>query len=118
ASHTTYALRSARRSPAIGNERVPSPDSPSTEPHDPALAVVILAAGAGTRMKSTLPKSLHELGGRPLVGYALRAAAHLGAGTTVIVVGHRADEVRAALGDGHRYAVQEPQEGTAHAVEV
>jgi bifunctional UDP-N-acetylglucosamine pyrophosphorylase / glucosamine-1-phosphate N-acetyltransferase len=97
---------------------VPSPDSPLTEPHDPALAVVILAAGAGTRMKSTLPKPLHELGGRPLVSYALRAAAHLGAGTTVIVVGHRADEVRAALGDGFLYALQEPQEGTAHAVEV
>jgi bifunctional UDP-N-acetylglucosamine pyrophosphorylase / glucosamine-1-phosphate N-acetyltransferase len=97
---------------------VPSPDSPLTEPHDPALAVVILAAGAGTRMKSTLPKPLHELGGRPLVSYALRAAAHLGAGTTVIVVGHRADEVRAALGAGLRYAVQEPQQGTAHAVEA
>jgi bifunctional UDP-N-acetylglucosamine pyrophosphorylase/glucosamine-1-phosphate N-acetyltransferase len=104
--------------PAIGHYRVPSPDSPSTEPRDPALAVVILAAGAGTRMKSTLPKPLHELGGRPLVGYALRTAAHLGASTTVIVVGHRAAEVRAALGYDQVYALQEPQQGTAHAVEV
>ncbi|MGI8857387.1 MAG: bifunctional UDP-N-acetylglucosamine diphosphorylase/glucosamine-1-phosphate N-acetyltransferase GlmU [Thermomicrobiales bacterium] len=97
---------------------MPSPDSPSTESPDPSLAVVILAAGAGTRMRSALPKPLHELGGRPLVAYAIRAAAHLGAGTTVIVVGHRADEVHAALGDGYTYALQEPQQGTAHAVEV
>lgn len=69
-------------------------------------------------MRSILPKPLHELGGRPLVAYALRAAAHLGAGTTVIVVGHRADEVRAALGADQVYALQEPQQGTAHAVEV
>ncbi len=97
---------------------MPSPELPSIEPHDPSLAVVILAAGVGTRMRSALPKPLHELGGRPLVGYAIRAAANLGAGTTVIVVGHRADEVRAALGDGYSYALQEPQRGTAHAVEV
>lgn len=82
------------------------------------LAVVILAAGAGTRMRSALPKPLHELGGRPLVGYALRAAADLDAATTVIVVGHRAEEMRAALGDSYAYALQSPQHGTAHAVEV
>ena len=85
-------------------------------PH--SLAVVILAAGAGTRMRSTLPKPLHELGGRPLVAYALRAAEQLDADTTVIVVGHRADDVRRALGDAYTYATQVPQQGTAHAVEV
>src|SRR5947209_5630949 len=89
-----------------------------TDTDQPSLAVVILAAGAGTRMRSRLPKPLHELGGRPLVAYALRAAGDLGAAATVIVVGHRADEVRAALGDGHTFALQEPQLGTAHAVEV
>src|SRR5205085_4705855 len=81
-------------------------------------AVVILAAGVGTRMRSMLPKPLHELGGRPLVAYALRAAASLGAVATVIVVGHRADEVQARLGDAYTYALQSPQQGTAHAVEV
>ncbi|MHB8647639.1 MAG: bifunctional UDP-N-acetylglucosamine diphosphorylase/glucosamine-1-phosphate N-acetyltransferase GlmU [Thermomicrobiales bacterium] len=96
---------------------------PSTTPHstdDPrsSLAVVILAAGAGTRMRSALPKPLHELGGRPLVAYALRAAETLRADTTVIVVGHRADDVRAALGETHIFATQSPQNGTAHAVEV
>lgn len=104
--------------PAIGNRSVPSADSTPTEPYDRSLAVAILAAGAGTRMRSALPKPLHELGGRPLVDYALRAAADLGAVRTVIVVGHRGDEVRAALGNGHMFAIQEPQQGTAHAVEV
>jgi len=107
----------------MGMRLVPSADSQTTttETADDAaasLAVVILAAGAGTRMRSSLPKPLHELGGRPLVGYALRAAATLHADTTVVVVGHRADDVRAALGDGHVFATQESQQGTAHAVEV
>lgn len=96
---------------------------PSTNPHPadesaPLLAVVILAAGAGTRMRSTLPKPLHELGGRPLVAYALRAAEALHADTTVIVVGHRAEAVIGALGDAYTFATQVPQQGTAHAVEV
>ncbi len=90
----------------------PSDDSPAS------LTVVILAAGAGTRMRSLLPKPLHELGGRPLVAYALRAAEQLQADATVIVVGHRADDVRSALGGAYTYATQIPQQGTAHAVEV
>ncbi|MCA1723670.1 MAG: NTP transferase domain-containing protein [Thermomicrobia bacterium] len=96
---------------------------PSTNPHPtdesaPSLTVVILAAGAGTRMRSILPKPLHELGGRPLVAYALRAAEVLHADTTVIVVGHHADDVMGALGDAYLFATQIPQRGTAHAVEV
>ena len=96
---------------------------PSDEPHPQEagyapLGVVILAAGAGTRMRSTLPKPLHELSGRPLVGYALRAAEALRARATVVVVGHGADEVMAKLGNGHSFALQSPQQGTAHAVEV
>ncbi|MCA1669172.1 MAG: bifunctional UDP-N-acetylglucosamine diphosphorylase/glucosamine-1-phosphate N-acetyltransferase GlmU [Thermomicrobia bacterium] len=83
-----------------------------------SLAVVILAAGAGTRMRSTLPKPLHALGGRPLIAYSLRIADRLRARTTVIVVGHRADDLRAALGNSHTFATQIPQHGTAHAVEV
>lgn len=97
---------------------MPSAESSTTESHNPSLAVVILAAGAGTRMHSAIPKPLHELGGRPLIAYAMRAAAGVGAATTVVVIGHGADGVRAALGDAPRYAVQEPQRGTAHAVEV
>ncbi|MDQ6834017.1 MAG: bifunctional UDP-N-acetylglucosamine diphosphorylase/glucosamine-1-phosphate N-acetyltransferase GlmU, partial [Chloroflexota bacterium] len=96
---------------------------PSTVSHPvdesvPSLAVVILAAGAGTRMQSTLPKPLHTLGGRPLVTYALRAAKALHADSIVVVVGHRADAVMGALGDEYLFATQVPQRGTAHAVEV
>lgn len=104
--------------PAIGMHSVPSVASTMTEIEATSLAVVILAAGAGTRMRSRLPKPLHELGGRPLITYALRAAGDLGAAATVIVIGHRAEEVRSALGDEYRFALQEPQLGTAHAVEV
>jgi len=89
-----------------------------TDDSSASLAVVILAAGVGTRMRSALPKPLHELGGRPLIAYALRAAERLRAATTVIVVGHRADDVQRALGDAYTYATQRPQQGTAHAVEV
>jgi bifunctional UDP-N-acetylglucosamine pyrophosphorylase / glucosamine-1-phosphate N-acetyltransferase len=96
---------------------------PSTAPQPAAdsaasLAVIILAAGAGTRMRSAKPKPLHDLGGRPLISYALRAAEALRAATTVIVVGHRADEIERALGDSFVYATQTPRQGTAHAVEV
>jgi len=97
---------------------VPSPTPHLTDDSPSSLAVVILAAGAGIRMRSAIPKPLHELGGRPLVAYALRAAEMLHAHTTVIVVGHRADEMRAALGDSYLYATQIPQQGTAHAVAV
>ena len=69
-------------------------------------------------MRSALPKPLHELGGRPLVAYALQSAARMHADATVIVVGHGADEVRRTLGDTFTYATQIPQKGTAHAVEV
>jgi len=102
----------------MGMRLVPSTNPHPTDESAPSLAVVILAAGAGTRMRSTLPKPLHELGGRPLVAYALRAAEALHADTTVIVVGHHADDVIGALGDAYLFATQIPQRGTAHAVEV
>jgi bifunctional UDP-N-acetylglucosamine pyrophosphorylase/glucosamine-1-phosphate N-acetyltransferase len=102
----------------MGRRRVPFATVQSTDASVTSLAVVILAAGAGTRMRSALPKPLHALGGRPLIAYALQAAARLHVGSTVIVVGHGADEVRRALGDTFTYATQIPQQGTAHAVEV
>lgn len=80
------------------------------------LAAVILAAGQGTRLKSTLPKVLHHLGGRPLVHYAVETARALTQATPVLVVGHGADAVRAELGDAVQYVVQAEQLGTGHAV--
>lgn len=84
--------------------------------------VVILAAGKGTRMKSALPKVLQRLGGRPLLGHVLAVAGALGARRTVVVTGHGADAVEAALpGLAPGLAVQAvrqmPQLGTGHAVQ-
>ncbi len=80
------------------------------------VSTVILAAGQGKRMRSNLPKVLHCLGGLPLVEYSLRLAAALGDNLPVVVVGHGADAVRAAVGERARFALQVRQLGTAHAV--
>jgi bifunctional UDP-N-acetylglucosamine pyrophosphorylase/glucosamine-1-phosphate N-acetyltransferase len=80
------------------------------------LSVVILAAGQGTRMKSSRPKVLHHLCGRPMVQYTVDTGRSLAPDAPVLVVGHGADEVRAALGDQCRYVLQSGQLGTGHAV--
>ena len=84
----------------------------------PELAVVVLAAGKGTRMKSDLPKVLHALADKPMIGWVADLAAQLGATRTVVVVGHGADQVRGYLDGrpGLSFALQEPQLGTGHAV--
>ena len=65
------------------------------------LAVIILAAGKGTRMKSGLAKVLHPLMGQPMLAYVLNSARYLEPERTVVVVGHQAEQVRAAVpGDG------------------
>ncbi len=80
---------------------------------------MILAAGQGTRMKSRLPKVLHRIAGRPMVEYALRSARSVNPATVTLVVGHQADAVRAQLAnhEGLQFAVQQPQLGTAHALQ-
>ena len=80
--------------------------------------VVILAAGQGTRMKSQLPKVLHEVAGGSLLNRVLRVARTLEPRTLTLIVGSGGDAVRAHVGDrgGIRFAVQEPQLGTAHAL--
>ena len=83
------------------------------------LQAVVLAAGKGTRMKSDLPKVLHEIGGRPLLEHVLAAArAAAGRAATVVVVGHQAARVRSPARTGRRLVRQEPQLGTGHAVQV
>lgn len=69
-------------------------------------------------MKSDLPKVLHPVAGRPMVGYVVDAVRALEPGVIVVVVGYRAEKVRAYLGDGLTYALQEPQLGTGHAFVV
>lgn len=88
--------------------------------------VVVMAAGKGTRMKSARPKVLHQLGGRALAQHVLDTAGRLGARSVVVVTGHGADQVeaglRAPVDEGGspvtlRFARQEPQLGTGHAVQ-
>ncbi|MFG3101598.1 bifunctional UDP-N-acetylglucosamine diphosphorylase/glucosamine-1-phosphate N-acetyltransferase GlmU [Streptomyces sp. NPDC048182] len=84
-------------------------------------AVVVLAAGEGTRMRSATPKVLHELCGRSLVGHVLAAAGELAPENLVVVVGHAREKVTAHLAEvapEARTAVQEQQNGTGHAVRM
>ncbi|MBG6080441.1 bifunctional UDP-N-acetylglucosamine diphosphorylase/glucosamine-1-phosphate N-acetyltransferase GlmU [Rubrivivax gelatinosus] len=83
-----------------------------------ALNVVVMAAGKGTRMKSARAKVLHRLGGRSLLQHVLDAAAPLGAMRTVVVTGHGAEQVEAAVAaSGAVFVRQQPQLGTGHAVQ-
>lgn len=79
-------------------------------------SVVILAAGQGKRMRSTLPKVLHTVCGQPMLVWVLDAARAVEAERTVVVVGHGHEQVLPWLPDGCMVAVQERQLGTGHAV--
>jgi len=81
------------------------------------LAIVILAAGKGTRMKSSLAKVLHRAGGRALVEHIVRACEPLKARETVVVVGHQAEQVAAVVEPlGALTVLQQPQNGTGRAM--
>jgi bifunctional UDP-N-acetylglucosamine pyrophosphorylase/glucosamine-1-phosphate N-acetyltransferase len=81
------------------------------------LGVILLAAGQGTRMRSTLPKVLHHLGGKPLFLHPLGTARRLKPKLVAVIVGHGADAVRRAYaGSDVDWRVQEQQLGTGHAV--
>lgn len=92
-----------------------------TQPNHPApprpLAIVILAAGKGTRMKSDLHKVLHPIAGRPMLMHLMASAAELAPQHQVVVVGSGRDQLEAALGGAATIAVQDPQHGTGHAVQ-
>ena len=86
----------------------------------PATAVVVLAAGGGTRMRSRRSKLLHEVCGRSLLWYAVQAASQLEPAHLVVVVGHQREQVLTHLSEIAPYAehaVQEQQLGTGHAVQ-
>jgi bifunctional UDP-N-acetylglucosamine pyrophosphorylase/glucosamine-1-phosphate N-acetyltransferase len=83
-----------------------------------ALHIVIMAAGKGTRMKSALPKVLHRSPGRSLLQHVLNATVGLGAHHTLVITGHGADEVEAAVAaSGAWLRAQMPQLGTGHAIQ-
>ncbi|MBT2720088.1 bifunctional UDP-N-acetylglucosamine diphosphorylase/glucosamine-1-phosphate N-acetyltransferase GlmU [Bacillus sp. ISL-46] len=77
---------------------------------------VILAAGQGTRMKSKLYKVLHPVCGKPMVQHVVDQVMKLNIQEVVTIIGHGAEMVQAQLGDSSRYALQDQQLGTAHAV--
>jgi bifunctional UDP-N-acetylglucosamine pyrophosphorylase/glucosamine-1-phosphate N-acetyltransferase len=77
---------------------------------------IILAAGQGTRMKSSTSKVLHEIFHKPLVYYPIEAARYAGAQEVCLVVGHKSEEVMKTFGDTVKYALQAERLGTGHAV--
>jgi UDP-N-acetylglucosamine pyrophosphorylase len=82
-----------------------------------SLAIVIMAAGKGTRMQSDLPKVLHEANGKPLVAYVIEKSQALDPEKIVLIIGHQAEKVRQATASFPvAYALQEPQLGTGHAI--
>jgi bifunctional UDP-N-acetylglucosamine pyrophosphorylase/glucosamine-1-phosphate N-acetyltransferase len=83
------------------------------------LAVVIMAAGKGTRLKTRLPKVLHEIGGKPLLAHVVAAASRVVAPEDIyVVIGHQAEKVKAAAaGAGVNFIEQTEQLGTGHAIQ-
>jgi bifunctional UDP-N-acetylglucosamine pyrophosphorylase/glucosamine-1-phosphate N-acetyltransferase len=82
------------------------------------VSVVILAAGQGTRMKSSLPKVLHPIGGKPLLAHVIHTASELAAVNTVVVYGHGGDQVRDQLAEESVVWVEQAEQlGTGHAVD-
>jgi bifunctional UDP-N-acetylglucosamine pyrophosphorylase/glucosamine-1-phosphate N-acetyltransferase len=82
------------------------------------LNIVIMAAGKGTRMKSATPKVLHKLAGRSLLAHVLKRCEPLAADARIVITGHGADQVEAAVGaDGVSFVRQMPQLGTGHAIQ-
>src|SRR5690606_30434748 len=92
---------------------------PTTRKSDPMLNVVVLAAGKGTRMKSSLPKVLQPIAGRPLLQHVLDTARSLDCQAPInVVIGHGAEQIEAALGAPDlRFVLQAEQLGTGHAVQ-
>lgn len=95
--------------------------SQSDHSHPAPVTAIVLAAGAGTRMKSARAKVLHEIAGRSMIEHALTAVAGAGVHTTVAVVGHDREQVAGAIAEYDPtivIAVQEQQNGTGHAVHI
>jgi bifunctional UDP-N-acetylglucosamine pyrophosphorylase/glucosamine-1-phosphate N-acetyltransferase len=86
----------------------------------PRIAVAIMAAGKGTRLKSQLPKVLHEVGGKPLLAHVIAAATKVVPPSDVFaIIGHEADRVRTAVANtGVNFILQTEQRGTGHALMV
>ncbi|MBA4354444.1 MAG: bifunctional N-acetylglucosamine-1-phosphate uridyltransferase/glucosamine-1-phosphate acetyltransferase [Novosphingobium sp.] len=88
-----------------------------TTPAATPVATIVLAAGKGTRMKSDLHKVLHPIAGRPMLMHLMASADALAPERQVVVAGHGREQLEKALGASATMAVQDPQLGTAHAVQ-
>ncbi len=82
----------------------------------PNLAVVIMAAGKGTRMKSKLPKVMHEIAGKPLIEHVLGLVQQVGIERPIVILGHGKEVVGALLSDRCQIVIQNEQLGTGHAL--
>jgi bifunctional UDP-N-acetylglucosamine pyrophosphorylase / glucosamine-1-phosphate N-acetyltransferase len=104
-----------KRSIRPTGERKISDHSPA-----PRIAIAIMAAGKGTRLKSQIPKVLHEVGGKPLLEHVIRAAVRVASAADVYaIIGHEADRVRIAVAHtGINFVLQAEQRGTGHALMV
>jgi bifunctional UDP-N-acetylglucosamine pyrophosphorylase/glucosamine-1-phosphate N-acetyltransferase len=91
---------------------------PNTSNKTPRVAVAIMAAGKGTRLKSKHPKVLHQVGGKTLLGHVIAAAAKVvPVGDIFAIIGHEADRVREAVqSTGVKFVLQSEQRGTGHAI--
>jgi bifunctional UDP-N-acetylglucosamine pyrophosphorylase/glucosamine-1-phosphate N-acetyltransferase len=94
--------------------------SPVPSLNSPRVAVAIMAAGKGTRLKSQLPKVLHEAGGKPLLAHVIAAATQVVPPADIFtIIGHEADRIRAAFAPtGVNFVLQSEQRGTGHALMV
>jgi bifunctional UDP-N-acetylglucosamine pyrophosphorylase/glucosamine-1-phosphate N-acetyltransferase len=97
-----------------------TPSSKTSTASAPRVAIAIMAAGKGTRLKSALPKVLHEVGGKPLLAHVIAAAtAVVPAADVFAIIGHEADRVRNAVAHtGVTFVLQSEQRGTGHALIV
>jgi bifunctional UDP-N-acetylglucosamine pyrophosphorylase/glucosamine-1-phosphate N-acetyltransferase len=98
---------------------MPKPKKSSSSPRS-RIAIAIMAAGKGTRLKSRHPKVLHEVGGKPLLAHVIAAATQVVAAKDVYaIIGHEADRVRQAVAHtGVGFVLQPEQRGTGHALMV
>jgi bifunctional UDP-N-acetylglucosamine pyrophosphorylase/glucosamine-1-phosphate N-acetyltransferase len=91
-----------------------------SRPQPPRIAIAIMAAGKGTRLKSKHPKVLHEIGGKPILAHVIATAKKVvPAGNIFVIIGHEAESVREAVrGTGVNFVLQAEQRGTGHALMV
>jgi bifunctional UDP-N-acetylglucosamine pyrophosphorylase/glucosamine-1-phosphate N-acetyltransferase len=104
----------------MANTSKTKPKSSLSSPARPRVAIAIMAAGKGTRLKSKHPKVLHEVGGKPILAHVIATAKKVVPAKDIfVIIGHEAELVRAALaGTGVNFVVQAEQRGTGHALMV